>query len=356
MRVLLCNRDCQISGGTTYLLMLAEGLAQLGHEVTLAAGVGMVAERFKRLGVRRVLTLGGPLSSWSVQREAARCAPDAVVYGGRGSCRDLAVMAVRQTGAVGVCVLQDHVKSAAEARALNAAHAVIALERPIYEQALAAGARPEALHVWPRPVLGGAPLPPAPHRPFRVLWMGRMSGHKGWSAATLIEAAPSLCDHIENLQIQIIGGGSRARRVRRAARAMNAQLGAPVIQTRGPTNDPLAAMRDASLVVGGGYTCLEALYNHRPAVACGFEWMGPVTRERIDTAYDEHFGDRSSGRTDAAGLTAAVCDVHDALLSGDERYSPSRDWFPVDHSTRSHAERVVNLVSGIGADQHRRAA
>ncbi|TWT33539.1 hypothetical protein KOR34_33710 [Posidoniimonas corsicana] len=350
MRFLLCNRDCQISGGTTYLLMLAEGLLAAGHNVTLAAGAGMVAERFDQLGVRRLFTVGGPLSSWVVHREAARNRPDAVVYSSRGSARDLAASVVRSTGAVGVCVLQDHVKSGGEAAALCEADVAVALERPIYDQAIAAGAPAERLHCWPRPVMRASRVDPNGAEPNRLLWMGRMSGNKSWSAFTLIEALPAIANRIPGVEVSIVGSGSRARRIRQAARDMNQQLGRDAIEVRPATNNPLADIRRATLVIGGGYTCLEALYNGRPAIASGFEWLGPVTRDRIADAYDQHFGDRSAGRTDAAGIADAVCEVHQASAAGGlHRFQPRPDWFPVDHTTLGHAEMLGDAVEAIAA-------
>jgi hypothetical protein len=151
------------------------------------------------------------------------------------------------------------------------------------------------------------------------------------------------------------------------AKEINQDLDLAAIRVLGPTNYPLEALRGASLVIGGRIACLEALGNGRPAISAGAQWLGPVTQQRLAAACiglpgagslsNGSLSNQPTGRTDAAGMAAAVCEVYDAsLVSRDNEYTPRSDWFGKDHTVAAHAEQMRHLVESIRAQRLRRKA
>ncbi|TWT42488.1 glycosyltransferase [Botrimarina hoheduenensis] len=348
MHVLLVKRDASVAGDTTYLLMLAEGLIGRGHRVSFAAGPGRLASRFRRIGARVWLTPPGPLATPLLKLWARRAGVEAVVTAGRGSLRFAAYTAAEALALPCVVTLQDHIEEGQSIEEFERCAAVVAVEQPIVDRAAALGVPHEKLAVWPRPVFERA-LGIAPTEGFPILWMNRMSGSKAWSGEALIRAAPEIVRRIPAARITLVGGGSRSRVLRRLARQTNLTIGRQVLRVEGFTLDPLGKMAGAALVVGGGYTALEALYNGRPTLAAGFGYQGPITAADIPAAYDRHFGDRQPGggsfsRATADELADAVLAVHTAR----ERYKPRRDWFPLDHSLDGQARRLEELLQRVG--------
>jgi hypothetical protein len=152
-----------------------------------------------------------------------------------------------------------------------------------------------------------------------------------------------------DLRISIIGGGSGARRVRRSAAAVNRRCGRHVIDVRGFTLDPLSELEQASIVVGGGYTCLEAVYNGRPAIGAGFGWYGPVDRDGLSDAYNAHFGDRYCEPCGASLVAVTVLEIIEALADDSEHPDiiGHKGWFELDHDPGAHARRMEALVAEL---------
>lgn len=356
MRLLLVKRDASVAGDTTYLLMLAQGLVERGHEVILASGPGKLAKRFRQLGVRRWLMPPHPLGMPLLKRRAAGAGVDAVVTTGRGGLRWTAYEVANQLRVPCIATLQDHIEQGQPIDEYDHADAVVAVERPIVDRAIELGVPRDKLALWPRPVFERE-LGPAPTVGFPVLWMNRMSGSKAWSAKTLLEALPAIHDRAPGLRFTLVGGGSKAFGVRRQASAVNRRLGLRVAEVRPFTLDPLGAMAQASLVVGGGYTCLEAIFNGRPAIAAGFGYLGPMTADRIQEGYDRHFGDRKCPRCGPDELADAVCTAHESLTEQGalSPFMPDRSWFTLDHSLDGQARRLEELVAEIRSQRRIRA-
>ena len=357
MRILLVKRDASVAGDTTYLLMLAQGLVAHGHEVVFASGHGKLVSRFRDSGVRWWWTPPYPLAGPLLTRRAKNARIEAVVTTGRGNLRWAAYATARALGVPCVATLQDHIEPRQRIEEYEAVDAIVAVERPILERAEELSAPGEKLHLWPRPVFG-CDLGPAPREGFPVLWMNRMSGGKAWSAEALLEAAGKSHQQIPEARLTLVGGGSRAGKIRRRAAQVNHEIGSRIIRVEPFTLDPLAKMQSAALVIGGGYTCLEAIYNGRPAIAAGFGYQGPITSESISEGYDKHFGDRNCPRGDAESLAEAIVTCHASIKSekGASPFSPSRDWFTLDHSLSGQAKRLEQLISEIGGSSSARSS
>lgn len=327
--------------------MLAEGLASRGHRVTFAAGPGRMASRFRRVGADVWTLPPQPLAAPLLKRWARHACIDTVVTAGRGALRFAAYEAAASVNAVCVASLQDHIEAGQSVEEFERCDAVIAVEQPIIDRAADLGVPTHKLAVWPRPVFQ-RDLGSAPKEGFPILWMNRMSGSKAWSGEVLLAAAPTLAKQMPDVRITLVGGGSKASKLRTLARKANRTIGRRCVTIEGFTSDPLAKMSQAALVIGGGYTALEALYNGRPAIAAGFGYQGPITQQTITDGYDRHFGDRepSGGpfsRVSANELAEAIADVRE----NPTRYQPDTDWFPLDHSLGGQAERLEQLVCGL---------
>ncbi len=345
LRFCLVGRDCSISGGTTYLLMLAEGLLQRGHDVTVAAGGGRALPCFRSMGAEHLWIPPPPLGRGSLPALLRRRQVDAVICSGRGRSLQMSVAAARATSTACICIVQDHLTDGQTATDFAGVDRLVALEEPIHEQLIARGISEERVILRPRPVRS-RPMGQLPGTPPHALWMGRLSGNKAWSARALISALPLLVERFETLQVSIVGDGSGARRVRAEAQAVNRALRQAAISVDGFTLDPLSTLERATVVIGGGYTCLETLYNGRPAIAAGFGWFGPVSRERLPAGYDAHFGDRYCEQCGAETMADAVADVLGQMdgAGAGPKYTPTRDWFELDHSPHTHACDIENLV------------
>lgn len=354
MHFLLTKRDCEVAGDTTYLLMLAEGLIRRGHKVTMAAGPGGLARRFREIGARLMTLPPHPLLGPTLR---LRCSThwywlkhnfDAIVCTGRGPARWAAYDLADSLNIPCICTLQDHIEPQQSPDEYERPDAVVTVEQPIYKSALKFGVNPKKLSVWPRPVRS-ANFGPAPTEGFPLLWMGRMSGRKAWSAQTLLDAAPQLLKQIPDLTITLIGGGSKKGKLIKAAERVCKDFGSEAVKVEGFTTKPLVKMADAALLLGGGYTCLESLYNGRPAIAAGFGWQGVMTAEDISRGYDLHFGDRTFEPTNTVVLAESILVVYESLRNQgiDSPYQPRPDWFTIDHSIEGQAERMEKLVAEL---------
>lgn len=350
VRFCLVGRNCDVSGGTTYLLMLAEGLLGRGHAVVVAAGGGMVLPCFKSAGAEHLWMPPGPLGRVQLLRHLRRRPADALICSGRGRSLRLSVEVAALTGTPCVCVVQDHLTDGQTADDFRGVDALVAVEEPIHEQLLNRGVDEGRVALWARPVRMRE-LSAAPADSLKVLWMGRLSGNKAWSARALIEAVPELLAQFPAVRVAIIGEGSGAHRIRKLAVAANRALPVPVISLHAFTLDPLSQLETAGVVVGGGYTCLEALCNGRPGIGAGFGWFGPVTRERLSDGYRAHFGDRYCDPCDGARMAEGLLQVLTSLARGgpEDNVVPSSDWFQLDHTIASLAQRMETLVADLRA-------
>ncbi len=354
MHFLLTKRACEVAGDTTYLLMLAEGLVERGHRVTMAAAPGGLSPRFRDIGADLMVLPPHPLlgptlklrysKHWHFMKKQV----DAIICTGRGPARWAAYDLANSLGVPCVCTLQDHSEPRQSPEEYDRPDAVVTVEQPIYTSAIKFGVPEEKISLWPRPVRS-AKFRPAPSGNFSMLWMGRMSGRKAWSAKTLLDAVPILFNKIPNLRITLVGEGSKRGQLVRMADKLCDKFGQESVQVQGFTTRPLKKIESANLVVGGGYTCLESLYNGRPAIAAGFGWQGVMTAEEIPRGYDLHFGDRTFEPTNSVVLAEAVMVVQESLASDGQQspFLPDRSWFTIDHSLNGQAQRMEELVKEL---------
>lgn len=72
LRFLQLERNCRVSGGSTFALLLAQALVQHGHAFTYAAGGGPLWARLQECGAVHLRSPGWPLSIPVVARHIRR--------------------------------------------------------------------------------------------------------------------------------------------------------------------------------------------------------------------------------------------------------------------------------------------
>ena len=348
------ERSCKVSGGTTYLLLLAQGLAERGHQFTLAAREGALSSSFAEAGARYLRTWCWPFSIPQISSYLRDRPADVFLCSGRGRARLAALSLAERFRRPCICSLHDPLWPGQTLPDMLRPTALVALEEPIYEGLLALGVPAERVHLWPRPVRCRE-LSTPPAEGFQVLHLGRLSESKWHSAAALIEAIPGLLEAVPDLRVTIVGGGGKLATVRQLAAAANARCSREVIAAVGEMLDPLSWIERANLVVAGGYACLEALYNGRPALGSGFGWFGPVTRGRMAEAVAQHFGDRSPEEGSASRMRQAILELREALRDPQSAgpYLPRPDWFSEDHSPAGTALLMETLAAELVAQPSR---
>jgi hypothetical protein len=352
MHFVSVDRSCKISGVTAYLLLAAQKLVERGHQFTLAARPGALSSAFEEAGATYVRTAFWPFNVPPIERFLRHQPADIFLCCARGRARRAALALARRHGRPCLCLLHDPLWPHQTREELLQPTALATMERPIYDQVLALGVPPERVRILPRPVRQ-RPMSPPPADGFHIVHLGRLSEAKAPSAVALLEATPDLSAAIPGLVISIVGGGGKLEAVRSLATATNTRCGRQVVQVVGETLDPLLWLEQANLMIAGGYSCLEALYNGRPAIGSGFAWFGPIQREDAAAAIAAHFGDRAAEPASRERMRDAVLQVREALSEPARAaaYTPQRDWFPEDHSGEYTAAALEAIATELLAGQ-----
>ncbi len=351
MHFVVVERSATVSGGTTYLLLVAEALVRRGHRFTLAAWPGPLSKSFAAVGAALVPTLCWPFNLPQIAWFLRHHPPDAFICGNRARVRHAAVALSRRHGVPCICVLHDPPRPHDRPEDYRRYSAMLSMEGPIRDRVLAGGVPPERVCLAPRPIRT-RPLAGRPARGGHVVHLGRLSTQKTESALALVAAVPRLRASMPEVTVSVVGGGGRLQAVASAARAANDACGATVVDVVGETADPLTWIERADVVVAGGYSCMEALYNGRPAIGSGFGWFGPVTQANVEAGTAVHFGDRSSEPVTSDRIVRAIQEVRDDLVAHDasSRFWPRRTWFAHDHSADHAAEILERLaMDPVGA-------
>ena len=351
MRIIYFDRNCKIHGATTFVLCLSEALVKRGHEFTYAARGGPLAPLFRQAGARLLTTQSKPINRWQVARHMRGHAYDVLFCSGRGQT-DVAISLAAEAGLPAICFFQDPLEPGDTLERLLHPAALVSVEPPIHESVLALGVPAERAIFLPRPIRA-RPFGPPPDNEFSVSYIGRLSGWKQIVPPCMIAAAPEIAAEVPGLRINIVGGGSKYRAVRAAARAVNSAIGREVVRMRGITLDPLGWMERSHVVVAGGYACMEALYNGRAGIGAGFGWFGPVSRGHVEEGVALHFGDRSQIVNDPRRMRDALVEMYRALGDPEQarQYVGLREEFVDDHSPEAIAatvERLCEKVIGAG--------
>jgi hypothetical protein len=349
LRFVHIDRSCKINGCTTLSLLLAEALVARGHEYAYAARGGPLSGAFVSAGARRVRTLCSPINRWQIARHLRDRDYDVLLCSGRGQT-DTALDLARVAGRPSICLLHDPLRPRDTLGRMLRPDALVTFERPIHSDLLALGVPPERITLLPRPVRS-RPLGPPAHDAFAIACVGRLSANKWPTARCILSSAPRLARAIGNLRMDFVGTGIMRRAAAALACEANRACGTQVVRIVGQTTDPLAWMERAHVVVAGGYTCLEAIYNCRRCIAAGYGWFGAVTPANLREALDCHFGDRCETPCSSERFEDTVLGIYRASGrgEGDHGALALREALPDDHSPQACAAAIEALASRLVA-------
>jgi glycosyltransferase involved in cell wall biosynthesis len=139
---------------------------------------------------------------------------------------------------------------------------------------------------------------PVPHQPVEAeelsplecVYVARLSSRKGKVALSLLEGFARFAGENPEARLTILGGGSMRREVERRAAEINAQIGRRIL-VHGPAPDPRPLLKGAGVLIGAGYSALEAVMQGRAVIGAGFHGYGLVTEQNVFEAIDCNFGD-----------------------------------------------------------------
>ncbi len=312
MRILFVTRNTRLGGGVTYLQNLLPALQERGHhcELMTRGGLGLA-------GLQRIVGKTWWLSPIAVQaaaqtRKIIRHKSIDVVNTLTRRCAQHAMPACRQTQTPLVmsvlnCTSLDRYLSAADY-----AQAIVALSEQGRDYF--AGNYPQFADKLraSRVLLDRSVFRPCAREDrtaVKITYMGRLSRTKGEHALVLLETVGQLLGAIPNLEVTVVGAGSRLRRARRRAAQINKEAQRPVVQVVGATLHPEQFYQQADIVVGAAYTALGALACHCTVVGLGFAGLfGAVTPDNIDEAIAASFGDTSAhwSQVDSSSLADQI--------------------------------------------------
>jgi hypothetical protein len=347
MRFIYIDRSCKVNGCTTFVLLLGEALVKRGHEFIYAARGGPLSPQFEQVGAQHLKTLCKPFNKWQIDRHLRSHPQDVFLCSGRGQT----VTALKLAEAhrrPSICFVQDPLRPEDTLEVMMRPNALVTPEAQVYADLLKLGVPAEKATLIPRPIRARELAPP-PVAGFSLLFIGRLSENKWAAPRALVEAVPGIHKEIPELRVSIVGTGAKLKAIAALAGEANRECGSQVIEVVGQTLDPLGWMERANLVVAGGYACMEAVYNGRPAIAAGYGWFGPVERGSVAAAVDCHFGDRREKHHEAKWMRDAVIAVHNALQdpTAAARYTDLRGEFAEDHSPDACAQTVEKLAAEL---------
>jgi glycosyltransferase involved in cell wall biosynthesis len=312
MTILLVYHSAATGGVGSYLLNLSTRLADRGHRVLAAVPDGELVTRFERLGIA---CRGVRIKDWRLLRSSReleaiiRKERVEAVHAHDHSAGAAAWLAARRTATP--YLLTIHCRRPLWQRFIVFywSPRVIAMSRALCDQlvhrmGLPAGrvietfvgidvdrftdAPAESHTLSDLGLVGGETV---------LVHMSRLSSTKSWVALALVHAAPRLAAACPALVILIAGGGEDEARVRKAADAVNAQLGRAVVRIVGERDDAPELLRTARVVVGTATVVLEAMASGRAVVAAGkFGFVGPVKPDSLTVARATFFGDHGASR------------------------------------------------------------
>lgn len=109
--------------------------------------------------------------------------------------------------------------------------------------------------------------------------VSRMDEDRGLVAKQLIAIAPSLCKHIPDLVIVLVGGGNMFSQLEEQAQKINGGLGRTAVVLTGPRTDINQFVAVADVFVGVSRSALEAMSSGKVVIVAGNEGYQGIFRE-----------------------------------------------------------------------------
>ena len=316
MRILFVTRNTRLGGGVTYLENLLPALQERGHhcELMTRGGLGLA-------GLQRIVG-----KTWWLSPIAGRAAAQTrkiirhksidVVNTLTRRCAQHAMPACRQTQTPLVMTVLNRTSLDRCLSAADYAHAIVLLGEGTRDYL--AGNYPQfadKLRVSGK-LLDRSVFRPCPREDraaVRITYMGRLSRTKGEHALVLLDTVGQLLGAIPNLEVTVVGTGSRLRHARRRAAQINKEAQRPVVQVVGATLHPEEFYQQADIVIGAAYSALGALACHCTVVGVGFAGLfGAVTPDNIGEAISANFGDTRAhwSQVDSSSLANQILQAY----------------------------------------------
>jgi glycosyltransferase involved in cell wall biosynthesis len=185
-------------------------------------------------------------------------------------------------------------------------------------------------------VADGAPL---------IVNVSRFTHRKARPALLLLEALPLVREPFPDATVVFVGEGEELDRIREAAEATNAALGAGAAVVAGPRSDIPTVMNAGDVVVATATAAIEALASAVPTIAFGRTgYFGVVSPDNLEAARAVCFADHGrlpnvSPRELADELTRLLHDIPAARKTAEAVRSLVAEKYSV--------ERMVDHVEGV---------
>ncbi len=292
MRILFVGRSAKIGGGSTFRYNIGRGLLARGHEVWVASQPGEMVPRFRKAGIPFVWTPPAPWGGLWIERVIRSQRID-LVHASNATPGRAAEWACRRTGTPlvmsvhGLLGKNDHTATCLQMARRILTFEEIAVERLNRHHELF---DPGKITLLRRPI-DHRPCYPAETGTFRIAGVGRMSKRKGRNALNLIEAFRRFRETVPDARLDLLGGGSILREVRRAAADFNRAANGEVVRVHGVVTDPAPVVEGAHVLFGASYCALEAIMQGTAVVGAGFWGYGIIRAENLRDAMSWNFGD-----------------------------------------------------------------
>ena len=274
MRILLISKKFDYGGSENHLCDLANGLAELGHQVHLLAADGRQRSRLDRrvqfTPVRfsdallpvHLLLLFSLIRDLRIQ----------VIHAHQRLAVRVACMLGRLTGVPVVATVHGRTRHDLGSRFFrNQLARVIFVSRHVQQRAMR---YPEliakSVYIPNGMSVNGSVCPTDD----RLLYISRIDHRHGALLLMLIQVLPALVQGRPHLTLEIIGDGRLAKQVRRAGEGLNRALGRQAVILRGfqPQESPL----QGTLLLGVGRSAMKALALGLPVLSVNHRHLGPL--------------------------------------------------------------------------------
>jgi len=324
MRILFATRNARLGGGVTYLGTLIPVLQQLGHHCELMIRGGPGLARLER-AVGKTWWLP-PLPRWAAVKAGRIISYRSIDLVSAHTTRTAQYLmpACRQAQIPLIMVMHNRTLLERCLAAADYAQAIVVLDRNTLD--FFANSYPQfspKLRLTNRLVDRSVfrPYPREDRSVVKITYLGRLSRTKGEQVLALIDASGQLIEAIPDLELTVVGWGSRLRRARQRAGQVNKKAQRPVVQVVGATFHPERYLQQADILIGAGRSAVEGLACHCTVIGLGFAGLfGIITADNIDEAIAANFGDTGArwSRVDAPLLAKQILEAHRRRPADDE--------------------------------------
>lgn len=160
-----------------------------------------------------------------------------------------------------------------------------------------------------------------------VTYVSRLAWQKA-SVCNMVLRATKTLPEMQDLHIVVVGTGAQEFHVKELARNLNKLKKRTYVHVVGEQTDVMPYYRRSDLVIGTGRVALEAMACGKPVLAIGNHgYLGLVTPENYEKAWDYYFGDHDSAGKPSLALIAealqqALCDRERLRVIGEQ----GREW------------------------------